>query len=418
MPRLTNDLPPSLRLPPGDGFDDLDEAWLRSKPGVKWARAGDGVIPCWIADMDFPTPPPVRQALADLVSTADLGYSTGDEQVWLEHNWAARMADRYRWHPRPALLRVFCDVVQAVQVVVDLVTSPGDGVLLLTPSYPPLWRAIEGPGRRLLAVPAFETRDGWAFDLDQAEEKAGRARLLLLCNPHNPTGRVLSGGELARLGEIVERNGLLVVSDEVHADLVLNGSVHVPFASLSDELAQRTVTLYSASKSYNLGGMRCAVAHVGPPEVSQKLAALPSDFLGRVSVAAVVSTLACWTSPGDEWLERCLSRLRANRDIIGQWLTGPGGERGVRGFPSDGTYLSWFDFRSAGLGDDPAEWLLENALVKMSPGPHFGPGGAGFARINFATTAGLLEEILSRVAKALDGVVRPAWREETRPNVT
>ena len=370
MPRLTNDLPsmhrPSMhRRPPGDGFDELDEAWLRSKPGVKWAQAGAGVIPCWIADMDFPTPEPVMKALAGLVSTGDLGYSTGDEQVCLEQNWAARMADRYCWHPQPAPLRVFCDVVQAVQVVVDLVTSPGDGVLLLTPSYPPLWRAIEDSGRRLLTVPAFETADGWAFELEQAEEKASRARLLLLCNPHNPTGRVLSRGELTRLGEMVERTGLLVVSDEVHADLVLNGDVHVPFASLSDELAHRTVTLYSASKSYNLGGMRCAVAHLGPPEVEQKLAALPSELLGRVSVAAIVSTLACWTCPGDEWLERCLSRLRANRDIIGQWLTGAGAERGVRGFPSDGTYLSWFDFRPAGLGDDPAEWLLENGLVKM-----------------------------------------------------
>jgi cystathionine beta-lyase len=403
MPPLAHNLSSTPRLPPADGFDELDEAWLRSKPGVKWAKAGDGVIPCWIADMDFPTPPSVREALADLASSGDLGYSSGDELVSLEQKWVGRMAERYCWQPQPAPFRVFCDVVQAVQVVVDLVTSPGDGILLLTPSYPPLWRAIEDSGRRLLAVPAFETGDGWAFDLDQAEEKARGARLLLLCNPHNPTGKVLSRSELSQLGEMVDRNDLLVVSDEVHADLVLNGSAHVPFSSLSDGLARRTVTLYSASKSYNLGGMRCAVAHVGPPEVEQKLAALPSELLGRVSVAAIVTTLACWTRRSDEWLERCLFRLRANRDIIGQWLAGPGGETGVRGFPPDGTYLTWFDFRLAGLGDDPAEWLLENALVKMASGPHFGPGGAGFARINFATTGGLLEEILSRVAQALDG---------------
>ena len=389
------------RLPPGDGFDELDEAWLRSKPGAKWAKAGEGVIPCWVADMDFPTPPPVRDALTDLVGTGDLGYSSGDELALLEEKWAARMADRYRWVPERGRFRLFCDVVQAVQVLLDLATSRGDGILLLTPSYPPLWRAIEDSGRRLLTLPAFETREGWAFDLDQAEEKAREARLLLLCNPHNPTGRVLSSGELGKLAGLVERNGLLVVSDEVHADLVLNGSAHIPFASLSNELADRTVTLYSASKSYNLGGMRCAVAHVGPHDVEQKLAALPSELLGRVSVAAIASTLACWSGPADEWLERCLGRLRANRDIIGQWLAGPGAEAGVRGFPPDGTYLAWFDFRPTGLGDGPAEWLLENALVKMSSGSHFGPGGAGFARLNFATTAGVLEEILSWVTKAL-----------------
>ena len=303
---------------------------------------------------------------------------------------------------------MFCDVVQAVQVLVDLTTSPGDGILLLTPSYPPLWRAIEDSGRRLLSVPAFETADGWAFDLDAAEEKAGEAKLLLLANPHNPTGRVLSHRELARLGEVVDRHGLLVVSDEVHADLVLNGRPHVPFASLSGELARRTVTLYSASKSYNLGGMRCAVAYVGPPEVERRLAALPSEVLGRVSVAALISTLASWGPAADEWLERCLGRLRANSDIIGDWLAGAGAQAGVRGFVAEGTYLCWLDFRSwlefgaRGLGDDPADWLLENALVKMSGGPHFGPGGAGFARLNFATTPGILAEILSRVVKAAE----------------
>jgi cysteine-S-conjugate beta-lyase len=392
-----------------DGFDELDEAWLRSKPGAKWAKAGEGVIPCWVADMDFPTPRPVRDVLADFVGTADLGYSSGDELVALEEKWTARMASRYGWEPEAGRFRVFCDVVQAVQVLVDLTTAPGDGILLLTPSYPPLWRAIEDSGRRMLTVPALETQDGWSFDLDQAEEKASGAKLLLLANPHNPTGRVLSSRELTRLGNLVERNGLLVVSDEVHADLVLHGGVHVPLASLSPELARRTVTLYSASKSYNLGGMRCAVGHVGPPEVEEKLAALPSELLGRVSVVALASTLACWSDPGDEWLERCLARLRANRDIIGQWLAGPGAEAGVRGFPSEGTYLSWLDFRLAGTGDDPADWLLGNALVKMSSGLHFGPGGAGFARLNFATTGGVLEEILSRIAKAL-GEIAPRDR--------
>ncbi len=154
--------------------------------------------------MDFPTPRPVREALGALADAGDLGYASGDETVLLEEKWAARMADRFRWSPEGGRFQLFCDVVQAVQVLVDLTTSPGDGILLLTPSYPPLWRAIEDSGRRLLAVPAFETVEGWAFDLDLAEEKAGEAKLLLLANPHNPTGRVLSFPELARLGELVD----------------------------------------------------------------------------------------------------------------------------------------------------------------------------------------------------------------------
>ncbi len=270
-------------LPPDDGFDALDETWLRSKPGAKWSRAGDGVIPSWIADMDFPTPRPVREALARLAEGGDLGYSSGEETALLEEKWVTRMKARFGWTPHGGHFRLFCDVVQAVQVMVDIVTSPGDGVLLLTPSYPPLWRAIEDSGRRLLAVPALETGSGWAFDLDMAEQQAPGAKLLLLANPHNPTGRVLSHRELKRLGDMVVRNRLLVASDEVHADLVLTESAHIPFASLSDELARRTVTLYGASKSYNLGGMRCAVAYVGPPEVEERLASFPSELFGRVS---------------------------------------------------------------------------------------------------------------------------------------
>ncbi len=399
---------PAPGPPLDDGFDELDEAWLRSKPGVKWAGAGAGVIPCWVADMDFPTPRPVREALVDLATKGDLGYASGNVPTLLEEKWVARMEARYGWAPQRGRFRLFCDVVQAVQVMVDMATSPGDGILLLTPSYPPLWRAIEGSGRRLLSVPALETGAGWAFDLDTATAQARDAKMLLLANPHNPTGRVLSRPELARLAELADRNRLLVVSDEVHADLVLDDRAHVPFASLSEEMAGRTVTLYSASKSYNLGGMRCAVAHIGPSEVEEQLAALPSEFLGRVSVAATASTMACWTSPADAWLDRCLSRLRANRDILGQWLSGPGADCGVRGFLPEGTYLSWFDFRPAGLGDEPGRWLLEHAKVKLSDGPHFGPGGAGFARLNFATTPGVLEEILSRVARAItDGARAP-----------
>jgi cysteine-S-conjugate beta-lyase len=398
---VANDLLPVPGRPLDDGFDKLDEAWLRSKPGVKWAKAGAGVIPCWVADMDFPTPRPVREALVDLAAEGDLGYSSGDETGLLEEKWTARMATRYGWTPHGGQFRLFSDIVQAVQVGVDLTTSPGDGILLLTPSYPPLWRAIEDSGRQLLAVPAVETHNGWAFDLRAAEEQAARAKLLLLCNPHNPTGRVLSAHELGRLGDLVQRHDLLVISDEVHADLVLNGATHVPFASLSEELAARTVTLYSASKSYNLGGIRCAVGYVGPPEVERRLAALPSEMLGRVSVAAIACTLASWSEPADAWLERCLSRLQANRDIIGQWLASAGAEAGVRGFVPDGTYLTWLDFREAGLGDDPGPWLLEGAKVMLSGGTHFGPGGAGFARLNFATAPGILEEALSRMARAL-----------------
>jgi cystathionine beta-lyase len=391
-----------------DGFTHLDLAWLRAKPGVKWAeaaRAGDDVLPCWVADMDFPAPAAVRDALSRLAEGADLGYSPGREPALLEERWALRMASRYGWSPTPGRLRVFTDLVQATQAVIGVTTKPGDGVILFTPSYPPFLRTIEEMGRQLVAVPAlYHGPDaGWSFDMAAAEAGAASARVVLLVNPHNPTGRMLTRSELIAVGELAERHDLVVISDEVHADLAVAGLTHIPFASLSPALEARTVTLYSASKSYNLGGMCCAVAHVGPSEVERGLAALPFHLLGRVGVAAVAATMASWTTEGDAWLERCLGRLRANRDRLAAWLTGPGAAAGARGSPPEGTYLAWLDFRPCDLGDDPAQWLLAHARVLLSAGPSFGPEGAGFARLNFATTPGLLDEILTRVATALAG---------------
>jgi cystathionine beta-lyase len=394
--------PVALLSPPGaEGFDDLDEQWLRSRPGVKWAAADDGVLPGWVADMDFPAPRPVVEALVRLAEGGDLGYSTGGEVALLEEKWAARMAARYRWDPAPGQLRVLSDTVQAVRVLIELASSPGDGVLMLTPAYPNFVGALEEMGRRLLPVQAVPGEGNWAFDLEAAAAAARGAKVLLLVNPHNPTGRMLDRAELSALGELAERNDLLVISDEIHADLALCERAHIPFASLSEDLATRTVTLYSASKAYNLGGMCCAVAHVGAPEMARQLTNM-QHTMGRVSIAGVASTLASWSPEGDAWLERCLARLRANRELLGQWLAASaGGGAGVHGYLPQATYLSWLDFRGAGLGDDPAEWLLAQARVMLSEGPRFGPGGVGFARLNFATTPRILNEILGRTAEAL-----------------
>jgi cystathionine beta-lyase len=386
----------------GDGFDDLEETWLRSKPGTKWGTVAPDVLPCWVADMDYPAPAPVRAALGRLAAGGDLGYPPRDGAALLEERWEARMAARFAWAPAAGRLRVFTDLIQVVQAVVHLTTSTGDGVLLFAPAYPPFPQTVEKMGRRLIAAPVVDDGRGWSFDMETATTRAAEAKILLLVNPHNPSGRMLTRHELLALGDLAERHDLIVISDEIHADLALAGpAVHVPFASLSEELAQRTVTLYSASKSYNLGGMGCAVAHLGHAGLERQLAGLPSHLLGGAGIAAVTTTLASWSVEGDAWLERCLARLRANRGLLGDWLAGEGAAVGVRGHLPEATYLSWLDFRPAGLGDDPAAWLLEEGKVMLSSGLAFGPGGTGFARLNFATSPRLLQEILGRIAGAL-----------------
>ena len=179
---------------------------------------------------------------------------------------------------------------------------------------------------------------------------------------------MLTRSELEAVAKLAERYDLLVISDEVHADLSVAGNTHIPFASLSTDLEARTVTLYSASKAYNLGGMRCAVAHIGPAETQRRLAAMPSHFLGSAGMAAVAATVAAWTPAGDAWLERCLVRLRGNRERLAGWLKTEGAAAGVKGHPPEGTYLSWLDFRPSALGDDPASWLLAHARVMLSAG--------------------------------------------------
>jgi cystathionine beta-lyase len=218
---------------PDDGFDDLDEGWLRSRTGIKWGLARPDVLPCWVADMDYPAPRPVRDALSRLAASGDLGYTRGSGAAQLEEKWVARMAARYAWAPSAGRLRVFFDLIQMVQVVVHLATSPGDGVLIFAPAYPPFPETIEKMGRRLLAAPVVDDGHGWSFDMEAAAALAARAKILLLVNPHNPTGRMLARYELLALGDIALRHDLIVISDEIHADLALaDGVVHVPFASL------------------------------------------------------------------------------------------------------------------------------------------------------------------------------------------
>lgn len=389
--------------PEDDGFDRLPEDWLRARAGIKWAAAGPGVIPSWVADMDFPPPKVAREALSCLAASGDMGYHPGHPQPEeVEDRWLRRMEARFGWPPPSGRLKVFTDVVQAVEVVLHLATSQGDGVLTLTPAYPVFVAGVAHMGRRLLPVPAKDVGLSWEFDLEAARAAAPEAKVLLLVNPHNPTGRALSRAELGALAQLAVDHDLLVISDEVHADLLLaDHARHVPFASLSGEVAERTVTVYSASKSFNMGGMRCGVAHIGPDWLWDELGHLPSHLWGRASLGALVTTLACWSAEGDRWLELCVARLRANRSLLGDWLSGPGGEAGVSGPLAEATYLQWLDFRGAGLGPDPAGHLLGKAHVMLSPGPTYGPGGEGFARLNFATSPKILCEILERIAISL-----------------
>jgi cystathionine beta-lyase len=417
-------VPPAASSPADPyGFDSLDLAWLRAKRSAKWSRHGTPFA-AWVADMDFPPAPVVLDAIRAAADRADFGYpewkGTGFGSPAVEV-WADRCDRRYDWMVSPGEVREFCDVVQAVQVMLHLHTNPGDGVVLHTPSYPPLLDALDTFGLRLVDVPAHIGNDligndrvandrvandrvandrvafdTVVYDYDALEERLQRegATVLLLCHPQNPTGHRFDRLELERLAAIAERFDLLVISDEIHADLTFAPATHVPFASLGSEVAARTVTVHSPSKAFNIAGLRHAVAHIGSARLRERLAALPNHLLGALNVVAADATVAAWTD-GDDWLDAVVEYFDRNRrltaELLGAHLPA------VRYRIPEATYLAWLDCRACGFDDDPFE-VFRGRGVQLGAGTDYGPGGAGFVRLNMATSAAILAATITAMA--------------------
>ncbi|GGO77333.1 MalY/PatB family protein [Nonomuraea cavernae] len=353
--------------------------------GLKWAEAGPGVIPAWVADMDLPTAPEVIQALQRRAE-GDLGYPAwllSQQCGPLAEAFAERMATRYGWEADPVHVRSYNDLNQALQVLLHVWTRPGDGVAVHTPAYHPFLDTLAIMERPLHAIQMRPEGESWWFEVPDLSG----CRVLLLVNPHNPTGRVFTREELERLAEHAERHDLLVISDEIHADLVYDPYEHIPFATI---LPDRTVTLTSATKAFNLGGIRCSVAHIGSPEMREALDGQPPFVYGSANLFGVEATVAAWRH-GDAWLRETLALLDRNRWAIAERLPPTVGYR-----VPEATYLAWLDYGRPGM----AEVLKQEAKVLLSDGALFGPGGDTHVRLNFATTEPILTEILNRLNRA------------------
>lgn len=367
-----------------------DTARLRAGHGVKWGATAPGTIGAWVADMDLGVSPAIRDRLLDVVHREDFGYPHwpgGDPVVAAFEDW---MRQRHGWSPEPGRTRIFTDLLQILQVMIVHTTAPGDGVAIHVPAYPPFLASIVRAGRRIVPLPMIDDGTRWTFDPDRLVERLAGCRLLVLVNPHNPTGRVFDRAELECLAGVADRLDLVVLADEVHADLAYGPRRHLPFASLSPATAARTVTATSATKAFNLASLRLAVAHVGPAAVRAALDAQPIDLYGTPGIAGRVATVAAWRESAG-WLEETRALLRANRDAVGAHLPH---------HPPEATYLSWIPWG----GTDPAGDLERTAKVKLSPGADFSAGTtvdtAGFVRLNFATGPGVLAEILDRLGPA------------------
>ena len=387
-------------LPRSRGFDALTVDDLRRRRGVKWTQYPPDVLPAWIADLDFAPAPPIRRVLDEMVEIGDLGYPVRPWLNPLPELFAERQSARHGWRPDPARVRILTDVLQGLEAVVLHHGARGDGVVVQTPIYPPVLDAVRTTSRRLVENRLVRGAGRWEIDLDGFRRAAAQARVFLLCNPHNPTGRVFERAELEAMAAIAVERDLLVVADEIHQDLLFAGHRHVPFASLDPEVARRTITFTSATKSHNIAGLCCAVAHVGPDALLATLDAFPPHYLGRVSIAGIEATAAAWRE-GDAWLEALVRYLDGNRGRVSSFLR----DRlpAIEHVPPEATFLAWLDCRALELhgASSPHALFLDRARVALSDGPDFGEAGRGFVRLNFATSRAILDQILERMAAAV-----------------
>jgi len=348
--------------------------------------------------MDFPLAGPIRGALAQQLELGDYGYTRrlADRalpEIFTE--WAER---RFRWTVDPARIVGLADIVQGIYLTLELFSVPGDGIVTLTPVYPPLWRSVEETGRRLLASTLVRGTERYEIDFDHLESclRTG-ARILLLCNPHNPSGRAFTRSELESIGELAIRHDVIVLADEIHADLVYAPHRHVPFASLSPELAERTITMTSATKSFNIGGLRFAIAVFGGADILARFNSMPERFRGGLNSLGVIATEVAWRDC-EGWLDRLVAYLASNRDYAVSELA----RRlpALRVLKPEATFLAWLDCRHLSLHEDPFSHYLSTARVAFSDGRDFGDGGEGFVRLNFATSRAILAELIERTVAA------------------
>jgi cystathionine beta-lyase len=374
----------------------------RSTNSSKWRRYPADVLPLWVADMDFPSPEPVVRALRERVDHGVYGY--GFEGPEFAEVFVDRVQKRYGWKISPEALVLIPGVIPGFNVACHTLTQPGDGLLMQLPVYPPIHRCPGNHGLTRDEVPLGREPDGrYGVDLDAFRAAIhARTRAFLLCNPHNPVGRVFTREELAGMARICLERDLPIIADEIHCDLLYPGPRHVPIASLDPEVERRTITLMAPSKTFNLAGLKFSVAVIPNATLRERFMAARGDYVqASVNILGYTAALAAYRD-GQPWLDELLRYLEANRDYLADYVRRH--LPGVAMARPEGTYLAWIDCRRAGAAAvDPYTFFLERAKVALNDGALFGRGGQGFVRLNFGSPRSLLTEGLERMRRALAG---------------
>jgi len=385
-----------LRVDPILGDCSLER--LRARTSHKWRTYPADVLPAFVAEMDFDPAEPIKDAIRAALAAGDLGYpDKGD----LGEAFAEFAADRLGgWSPDPDLIFAIPDVMTGIAEVIQAVTEPGAGVVINPPVYAPFFFRLELAGRRIVQAPLAAADGSYDLDLDRLDRALREPGVgaYLLCNPHNPLGRVWSRDQLTAIADLCDRRGIPVLVDEIHAPLVLPGAVHVPFHSLDHPAARRAVVFTSATKGWNIPGVKCGIA-VTADQAAATVLALRWDAL-LASHLGVHATIAALRN-ARPWLDAVVAQIDANARLLTTLLA----EHlpGARYRPPRASFLAWIDCREMELGDDPAAEFLARGRVALSSGPDFGSEGLGFARLNIGTSPELIAEAVHRMAAVVSG---------------
>ncbi len=382
-------------------FDEIIDR--RNSGSAKWNYFDADVIPAWVADMDFRSAQPILQALHQAVDHGVFGYHLDSKP--LREILVKRMADRYNWQVKIGDFMFTPNLVSVLNFVVKAFTETGDNVLMTTPVYPPFISAPPNSDRIANMVDMTVVQNGqeirYELDFDAFEAAINpRTKLFILCNPHNPVGRMWSRAELERMAEICLRHNVLICSDEIHCDLIMDGGKHVPMASLSPEVAERTITIMSPSKTFNIPALGLAFVVAQNETLYKTLEKSMMGFLPHVGTPGYAAAEAAY-SECQPWVSELLPYLKGNRDFLIDYVQ--------KHFPlvrytkPEATYLGWLDWSAMNLpGESPFKFFLDNARVAFGDGIGFGEAGRGFTRVNYGTNRALLTDILERTRAAVE----------------
>lgn len=369
---------------------------LRTRTSEKWTAYPSDVLPLFVAESDFPLAEPVASALHAAIDRSDTGY-IGNDGGAAARAFAGFAKERWDWRVDPERVRTTTDVSVVIVEALRALIRPGDGVVITPPVYPPFFELIPEAGGRVVEAPLARTDDGgYELDLDAIDAAlASGARAVLLCSPHNPLGLVHPRETLVALSEVVERHGAVVVSDEIHAPLTHSDASFTPYLTVSAAAREHTIAAHSASKAFNLAGLKCAMFVTASDRMTELVRALPVEVEERTSIFGRIASTAAFEAGGD-WLDGVIASIEDNRRLLRRLLA----ERmpAVRYREPRASYLAWLDLTDVGWGEDPAAVALKRAKVAVNSGLTFGREGAGFVRMNIGCSQEVLAEAVSRLA--------------------